>query len=306
MPTKCFFKNCKSISTKHTDKVFVPFVKPKSDIKRCIRWLQLSGRIPFSIDRISRNTYLCNDHFPPDEVLDWRKNAKLDPIPLHRLKKVATAEVVRVINLDPPNPKSNPGMVPNVESEDNWVDETDWSDDDDKPNIAEKGRRNYSRNYKRAADIKQISDNLHPPNPNSNPGIVPHVESEDNWVDETDWSDVESGDDDDKPNNVKKGRRNYSRNYKRAADIKQIKDNLHPPNSNPGIVSNVESEDNWVDKTVWSDVESGGDDDKPNLAEKGRKNYSRNFKRAADIKQIRDSIPDENLRKKLDDILSNK
>ena len=160
MPTKCFFKNCKSISTKHTDKVFVPFVKPKSDIKRCIRWLQLSGRIPFSIDRISRNTYLCNDHFPPDEVLDWRKNAKLDPIPLHRLKKVATAEVVRVINLDPPNPKSNSGMVPNVESEDNWVDETDESDDDDKPNLAEKGGRNYSRNYKRAAEIKQIRDSI--------------------------------------------------------------------------------------------------------------------------------------------------
>ena len=118
----------------------------------------------------------------------------------------------------------------------------DESDDDDKPNIAEKGRRNYSRNYKRAADIKQISDNLHPPNPNSNPGIVPHVESEDNWVDETDWSNVESGD----------------------------------------------------------------DDDKPNLAEKGGRNYSRNYKRAAEVKQIRDSIPDENLRKKLDDILSNK
>jgi hypothetical protein len=175
--------------------------------------------------------------------LDWKKNAKLDPIPLHRLKKVATAEVVRVINLDPPNPKSNPGMVPNVESEDNWVDETDMSD-------------------------------------------------------------VESGDDD-KPSIVKKGRRNYSRNYKRAADIKQIRDKLYPPNSNPGIVPNVESEDNWVDKTDWSDVESG-DDDKPSIVKKGRRNYSRNYKRAAEIKQIRDAIPDENLRKKLDDILSDK
>ena len=203
MPTKCFFKNCKSISDKNNkDKVFVPFVKPKTDLKRCVRWLQLSGRIPYSIDRISRNTYLCNDHFPPDEILDWRKNAKLDPIPLHRLKKVATAEVVRIINLHPPNPKSNPGIVPNVESEDNWVDETDMSDvesgDDDKPSIVKKGRRNYSRNYKRAADIKQIRDNLHPPN--SNPGIAPTVEIEDNWVDKTDWSDVESAE---KPNLAK-------------------------------------------------------------------------------------------------------
>ena len=157
MPTKCFFKNCKSLSDKHTDKVFVPFVKPKTDIKRCVRWLQLSGRTSYPIDRISRNTYLCNDHFPPDEILDWKKNAKLDPIPLHRLKKVATAEVFRANYV-------HPTFLPNVESEDNWVDETDWSDvesgDDDKPNLAEKGNRNYSRNYKRAAEIKQIRDSI--------------------------------------------------------------------------------------------------------------------------------------------------
>ena len=67
------------------------------------------------------------------------------------------------------------------------------------------------------------------------------------------------------------------------------------------MIPNVESEDNWVDETDESD-----DDDKPNLAEKGGRNYSRNYKRAAEIKQIRDSIPDENLRKKLDDILSDK
>ena len=232
MPTVCFFKNCKSISVKHKDKVFVPFVKPKTDIKRCKRWIQLSGRTPYPVDRISRNTYLCNDHFPLNENLDWKKNAKLDPIPLHRLKKVATAEVFRV----------------------NYV----------------------------------------------HPTFLPKVESEDNWVDETDWSDVESGDDD-KPNLAEKGRKNYSRTYKRAADIIQIRDNLHPPNSNPGIAPTVEIEDNWVDKTDWSDVESGDD-----IAEKGRRNYSRNYKRAAEIKQIRDSIPDENLRKKLDDILSDK
>ena len=156
MPTVCFFKNCKSHSDKHPDKVFVPFVKPVTDIKRCKRWIQLSGRL-VDVDKISRNTYLCNDHFPPDEVLDWRKNAKLDPIPLHRLKKVATAEVFRANYV-------HPTFLPNEESEDNWVDETDWSDvesgDDDKPNLAEKGRRNYSRNYKRAAEIKQIRDSI--------------------------------------------------------------------------------------------------------------------------------------------------
>ena len=156
MPTVCFFKNCKSHSDKHPDKVFVPFVKPHTDIKRCKRWIQLSGRL-VDVDKISRNTYLCNDHFPPNEVLDWKKNAKLDPIPLHRLKKVATAEVFRANYV-------HPTFLPNVESENNWVDETDWSDaesgEDDKPNLAEKGRKNYSRNSKRAAEIKQIRDSI--------------------------------------------------------------------------------------------------------------------------------------------------
>ena len=92
-----------------------------------------------------------------DEILDWKKNAKLDPIPLHRLKKVATAEVFRVNYV-------HPTFLPNVESEDNWVDKIDWSDaesgDDDKQNIVKKSRRNYSRNYKRAAEIKQIRDSI--------------------------------------------------------------------------------------------------------------------------------------------------
>ena len=161
MPTVCFFKNCKSHSDKHPDKVFVPFVKPHTDIKRCKRWIQLSGRL-VEVDKISRNTYLCNDHFPINEVLDWKKNAKLDPIPLHRLKKVDRSEVFRVKDPHPPNPNSNPVIAPNVESEDNWVDETDWSDVErgDKPNLAKRSRRNYSRNYKKAAKIKEIRDSI--------------------------------------------------------------------------------------------------------------------------------------------------
>ena len=103
MPTVCFFKNCKSISDKHTDKVFVPFVKPYSDIRRCKRWIQLSGRPSISVDKITKNTYLCSDHFDINEVLDWKKNPKLDPIPFHRLKKVTREEVFRHHH---PNPHS--------------------------------------------------------------------------------------------------------------------------------------------------------------------------------------------------------
>ena len=65
--------------------------------------------------------------------------------------------------------------------------------------------------------------------------------------------------------------------------------------------SNAESEDNWVDETDWTDVENG---DKLNLAEKVKKNYSKRDRKGAVIKKIRDSIPDDNLRKKLDNILS--
>ena len=105
MPKVCFFKNCKSISDRHTEKVFVPFVKPYTDIKRCKRWIQLCGRPSIPPEKIDRNYYICSDHFGPNEVLDWKKNAKLDPIPFHRLKKVTREEVFRHQNPNP-NPHS--------------------------------------------------------------------------------------------------------------------------------------------------------------------------------------------------------
>lgn len=108
MPTVCFFKNCKSISDKHADKVFVPFVKPYTDIHRCKRWIQLSGRPSIPVEKITKNSYLCSDHFGINEVLDWKKNPKLDPIPFHRLKKVKREEVFRHRHheVNDPNPHS--------------------------------------------------------------------------------------------------------------------------------------------------------------------------------------------------------
>ena len=149
MPKVCFFKNCKSISDRHPDKVFVPFVKPYTDYKRCERWIQLSGRPSHPPHKITKDSYLCSDHFSLNEVLDWKKNPTLDPIPLHRLKKVDKEEVFRKIYRNS-----------NAESEDNWVDETDWTDveNKEKPNLAEKVKKNYSK--RKGAVIKKIRDSI--------------------------------------------------------------------------------------------------------------------------------------------------
>ena len=84
MGKTCFFHKCKATPEKNPDRVFVPFVKPYMDIQRCKRWIQLSGRF-VEVDRISKNTYLCSDHFGLNEVLNWKQNKNLEPIPLYRL-----------------------------------------------------------------------------------------------------------------------------------------------------------------------------------------------------------------------------
>ena len=65
-------------------------------VHRCKRWIQLCGR-PIPPEKIDRNSYICSDHFPINEVLDWKKNPKLDPIPFHRLKKVTREEALRQV-----------------------------------------------------------------------------------------------------------------------------------------------------------------------------------------------------------------
>ena len=97
MPTTCFFKKCKNHSGKDLDRNFVPFVKPHSNLQRCKEWIQLCGRPNYPLKKITRNSYICDEHFNLNEVLDWKINPNLKPIPTYRLKNVDARDVFRIM-----------------------------------------------------------------------------------------------------------------------------------------------------------------------------------------------------------------
>ena len=45
-------------------KIFTPFPKPSQGIERCQRWVNACCREDFSINKITRNTYICALHWP--------------------------------------------------------------------------------------------------------------------------------------------------------------------------------------------------------------------------------------------------
>jgi len=79
----CIVRRCKNSSKKNPDKKFLPFVKPTTDPQRCKRWLELAEKdIP--VEKVEKHTYICEDHFKPDEkILDWKLNPLLEPISMH-------------------------------------------------------------------------------------------------------------------------------------------------------------------------------------------------------------------------------
>ena len=42
---------------------FFPFPKPKSKLERCKAWIKACGRKNFTINNVTRNTYVCSKHF---------------------------------------------------------------------------------------------------------------------------------------------------------------------------------------------------------------------------------------------------
>ena len=45
-------------------KIFIPFPKPSQGIERCQRWVNACCREDFTINKITRNTYICALHWP--------------------------------------------------------------------------------------------------------------------------------------------------------------------------------------------------------------------------------------------------
>lgn len=122
----CSYALCKSDSRRHPDIKFVAFVKPKSDLKRAKRWIHLCGREHFDVAMITRNTYLCDKHFRPGEILNTCENLLLEPFPAVSSKPFL------------------PRNTRNLEIED---DENDENDDDFDPskNLADLSLKQYSR-----------------------------------------------------------------------------------------------------------------------------------------------------------------
>ena len=55
MVKHCCYKDCNKDTRYHPQAVFIPFVKPKTDRKRCLRWVHLCGRekSDFNVDKVN-------------------------------------------------------------------------------------------------------------------------------------------------------------------------------------------------------------------------------------------------------------
>ena len=84
MPTKhCAYGTCTSDSRKKNPNIkFVAFPKPSVNLALSKRWVHLCGRKGFQLKHVQKHSYVCSLHFPPDAVLDTRKNPELEPFPL--------------------------------------------------------------------------------------------------------------------------------------------------------------------------------------------------------------------------------
>ena len=73
MVKTCASGLCHNNNKKHPDKGFALFVHPKgrgADLERAKIWVQLSGRGNFVVENVTRQTYVCSDHFDENVVLD--------------------------------------------------------------------------------------------------------------------------------------------------------------------------------------------------------------------------------------------
>ena len=81
MPKICIFSSCLKNSKNSPNLRFIPFVKPWTDRKRALRWLEITGRTDINVDNIKHSNYICETHFPPNlHDYDWKTNPSLEPI----------------------------------------------------------------------------------------------------------------------------------------------------------------------------------------------------------------------------------
>lgn len=76
----CSHGKCKINGRKNPNAKFVTIPPRKSCPDRAKKWIDLMCRKGFTVDNITKNTKLCELHFPEDVDLDHRKNPTLGTI----------------------------------------------------------------------------------------------------------------------------------------------------------------------------------------------------------------------------------
>ena len=97
MPYHCCWGKCHSNSLRTSSEIhFLPFPKPWIDLGRTKRWVHLCGREGFTVDSVTKNTYICSLHFnaSAEPSLDWKKNPSLEPVSARAGKEVSRRRVL--------------------------------------------------------------------------------------------------------------------------------------------------------------------------------------------------------------------
>ena len=68
----CSHGNCKSDGRRHPQIRFATFPKKSVNENRARRWAELMCRDDFTVDSITKNSKVCELHFPEDVDLDYR------------------------------------------------------------------------------------------------------------------------------------------------------------------------------------------------------------------------------------------
>ena len=80
MGKNCCFGGCKSDSRKEEPGVtFQAFPNPARFPTAAKRWASLCEREGFTVDKVTRHTYICSKHF--EGTMDFRRNPWISPLP---------------------------------------------------------------------------------------------------------------------------------------------------------------------------------------------------------------------------------
>ena len=90
-------------------KAFIPFSKPSQGLEKCQRWILTCSREYFTVENITRNTYICALHWPGEK---GPTNEFLDPFKVNFTKKKKENASSRKRRNSLARSRTLPGAVP--------------------------------------------------------------------------------------------------------------------------------------------------------------------------------------------------